>query len=94
MLSRRACAGVRSVLSAPHATPASSRFFTAGAALQSSTRPPTLADISTRDAASFAKKQKAFREGLMAAQKQKEQEESTSIRHLACATINTGMSSR
>jgi hypothetical protein len=94
MLSRRACASVRSVLSAPHATPASSRSFAAGAALQSSTRPPTLADISTRDAASFTKKQKEFREGLMAAQKQKEQEESTSTSYLVCAAIEAEILSR
>jgi hypothetical protein len=80
MFARRACASVRSALSAPHATPASSRSFAAGTALQgSSTRPPTLGDISIADATSFSKKQKEFREGLIAAQKQKEQEESASI---------------
>jgi hypothetical protein len=53
-----------------------SRSFAAGAVMKSPARAPALADITPEDAASFNKKQKEFREGLIAAQKQKEQQES------------------
>lgn len=75
MLARRVCAGVRSALPPPPATAVSSRSFAAGAALRSSTRPPTLADVSMADSERFSQKQKEFREGLKDAQKQKEQKE-------------------
>lgn len=78
MLSRRACASVRSALSAQHATVVRSRPFVASAATQSSARGPALADITPDSATSFSEKQKDFRDGLVAAQKQKEQQESAS----------------
>ncbi|KAF2131951.1 NIPSNAP family protein [Dothidotthia symphoricarpi CBS 119687] len=76
MFTRQTYAGVRSALAVPHATSAArSRAFAAGAAMQSSPRAPTLADITPDSAASFHKKQQAFRDSLVAAQKQKEQQE-------------------
>lgn len=78
MLSRRACASVRGRL-IPQSVPAvRTRAFGAAAATQSPVRAPALADITPDSAASFNEKQKKFRDGLIAAQKQKEQEESTS----------------
>ena len=79
MLARRTCNSIRSVVSAPRSTAASSRSFAVGAATQSSARAPALADITPDIAASFNKKQKEFRDGLVAAQKQKEQQESASL---------------
>jgi hypothetical protein len=78
MLTRSACASVRGILSPQSATVARSRAFAVGAASQSPARAPTLADITPDSAASFNEKQKSFRDGLAAAQKRKEQEESTS----------------
>jgi hypothetical protein len=78
MLTRRACASVRGVLSSQTATAVRSRAFTIGAASQSPARAPALADITPDAAASFNEKQKSFRDGLVAAQKRKEQEESAS----------------
>jgi hypothetical protein len=78
MFAQRASSNVRSILSAPRSIPVGSRSFVAGASLQSSSRAPALADITPDAAASFNKKQKEFRDGLVAAQKQKEQQESTS----------------
>lgn len=75
MFTRRACASVRSALPAQHPTAIHSRSFAAGAALH---RVPALADITPDSAATFTRKQKEFREGLIAAQKKKEQDESTS----------------
>jgi hypothetical protein len=92
MLARRACASVRSALPAAHAAPASSRSFAAGAVLHSSTRSPSLADITSTDAASFAKKQKEFRESLVAAQKQKDQEESASTPSTLSASASSASS--
>lgn len=79
MFARRACSSVRSIVPAPRSTAASSRSFVAGAVTQSPNRAPALADITPDAAASFNKKQKEFRESLIAAQKQKEQQESTSL---------------
>ena len=78
MFAQRASSNMRSILSAPLSIPAGSRSFVAGALLQSSSRAPALADITPDAAASFNKRQKEFRDGLVAAQKQKEQQESMS----------------
>lgn len=87
MLTRRALAGVRSVLSAPQTTVVRSRDFTVSAVAQGSTRPPALADITPTSAASFTQKQKEFRESLITAQKRKEQEESASISNLGLRCV-------
>lgn len=79
MLARRTISSVRSILPAPRSTTAGKRSFVAGAVTQSSARAPALADITPDAAASFNKKQKVFRDGLVAAQKQKEQQESASL---------------
>ena len=76
MLAQRACSSARGILSASRSIPVGSRSFAAGASIQSSGRAPALADITPDAAASFNKKQKEFRDGLVAAQKQKEQQES------------------
>lgn len=81
MFTRRACASVRGMLAPQSATTVRSRTFGAAAATQGPLRPPTLADITPDDASSFNEKQKSFRDGLVAAQKRKEQEESTSSPH-------------
>jgi hypothetical protein len=78
MLARSACASVRAILSPQSATAVRSRAFAVGAASQSPARAPALADITPDSAASFIEKQKDFRDGLVAAQKRKEQEESAS----------------
>lgn len=78
MLTRRVCASVRSAVPAPHASPAASRSFAALAAAQSPARAPALADITPDGAARFNERKNDFREGLVAAQKQKEQQESQS----------------
>jgi hypothetical protein len=78
MFAQRASSNVRRILSAPRSIPVGSRSFVAGASLQSSSRAPALADITPDAAANFNKRQKEFRDGLVAAQKQKEQQESTS----------------
>jgi 23S rRNA G2445 N2-methylase RlmL len=74
MLTRSACASVRAILSPS----VGSRTFAVSAASQGPARAPTLADITPDSAASFNEKQKSFRDGLVAAQKRKEQEESAS----------------
>ena len=79
MFARRTCASVRGILPGPLSTAARSRSFAASAVNQSSTRAPALADITPDAAASFNKKQTEFRDGLVAAQKQKEQQESASL---------------
>ena len=76
MLARRACARALNSFSASQALAVRSRSFAAGAALQSPSRAPALGDITPDGAASFDKKQLEFRESLVAAQKQKEQQES------------------
>lgn len=76
MLTRRVCASARSVLSMPNNKSALPRAFTTSAAIKSSARAPALADITPESVASFTAKQKEFREGIVAAQKRKEQEES------------------
>jgi cell pole-organizing protein PopZ len=78
MLTRRVCASVRGILSPPSATVVRSQAFSTGALTQSPARAPTLADITPDGAAVFNQKQKSFRDGLIAAQKRKEQEESPS----------------
>jgi hypothetical protein len=77
MLARRACAHALNSLPVSSALAIRSRSFTAAA--QSQFRAPALADITPDSAASFNKKQQEFREGLAAAQKQREQQESASI---------------
>jgi len=79
MLAQRACSNVRSILSATRAVPPVTRAFSAGTLLQGSARAPALGDITPDAATSFNKKQKEFRDGLVAAQKQKEQQESASL---------------
>lgn len=76
MLTRRSCSNVRGILPISRPAHAHTRFFAAGTASQSSVRVPALADITPDAAASFNRKQKEFREGLIAAQKQREQQES------------------
>lgn len=76
MLTRRAGASVRGILAPQPAITVRSRAFCAAAATRSPVRAPALADITPDSAASFNEKQKNFRDGLVAAQKQKEQEES------------------
>jgi hypothetical protein len=76
MLTRRACSSVRGILPTSRPATVSTRSFAASAITQSSTRAPALADITPDAAASFNRKQKEFRDGLVAAQKQKEQQES------------------
>jgi hypothetical protein len=76
MLARRACAHALNSLPASSALAARSRSFTAATATQSRSRAPALADITPDSAATFNKKQQEFREGLAAAQKQREQQES------------------
>jgi hypothetical protein len=76
MLTRRVCASMRGV--ARSATAVRSRAFAVGPASQSPARAPTLADITPDSAASFNEKQTSFRDGLVAAQKRKDQEESSS----------------
>lgn len=94
MFARRASSNVRSMLSAPRSIPVGSRSFVAGASLQSSSRAPALADITPDAAASFNKRQREFRDGLVAAQKQKEQQESMSrprIYVVSQTSINCGL---
>ena len=76
MLSRRAYPHVRSLLSSSNVAIVHSRGFKAAVASQGPSRPPTLADITPNSATSFNEKQKNFREDLINAQKQKEQQES------------------
>lgn len=76
MLTRRACSNVRGVLPISRSGAVSTRSFTAGAITQGSARAPALADITPDAAEGFTRRQKEFREGLIAAQKQKEQQES------------------
>lgn len=78
MLARHASSSVRGSLPASRWAAAALRSFTAASVMQSSARAPALADITPDAAASFNRKQKEFRDGLIAAQKQKEQQESTS----------------
>jgi len=76
MLARRACARALHGLSAPQASAPHARYISAVAAAYGP-RAPSLGDITPDSAASFSKKQQEFREGLVAAQKQREQQEST-----------------
>jgi cell pole-organizing protein PopZ len=78
MLARRACTHALNSLPASQAIAVRSRSFTVVAATQSPARAPTLADITPNTAADFNRKQQEFRESLVAAQKQKEQQESES----------------
>jgi hypothetical protein len=97
MLTRRACSNVRGILPTSRPATVPTRSFAAGAITQTSNRAPALADITPDAAASFNRKQKEFRDGLVAAQKQKEQQESGFISDSmsasgtcpdGCATIN------
>ncbi|KAF2642915.1 NIPSNAP-domain-containing protein [Massarina eburnea CBS 473.64] len=83
MFTRRACASVRSAVSvSAHPSPpaANSRSFAAFAAAHGPVRAPALADVKPSDAADFTKRQKEFRDGLVAAQKKKEDEEKARTR--------------
>lgn len=76
MLARRACASVRSLVPAVQpTTPVNSRSFAAFAAAQRQSRTPALADITPDGASKFNERQTEFREGLIAAQQKREQEE-------------------
>lgn len=76
MFTRRVGAGLRGALPAQHTTAVSnSRSFAAYAAAQKH-RTPSLADIRPDGAEEFNARQKEYREGLIAAQKKKEQKES------------------
>lgn len=81
MLARRVCANVRNTFPAQHPTIAPSRSFAAATAILGPARSPALADITPDSARSFSEKQKEFREGLVTAQKQKEQQESAYNAH-------------
>lgn len=77
MFTRRACGSVRSAISAQATTKqTATRSFAAFAATQNPVRAPSLADVKPDGAAEFNQRQKEFREGLIAAQKKKEQQES------------------
>jgi hypothetical protein len=78
MLARRACARALNGLPASQAFGSHSRSFTAATATQGP-RAPSLADITPDSAASFNKKQQEFRDGLVAAQKQREQQDSACL---------------
>lgn len=94
MLTRRAYASVRSTVSAQHTLAVRPRSLVTSAATQSPARGPALADITPDSATSFSKKQKDFRDGLVAAQKQKEQQESASHSdHLAAPRTTAGHNS-
>jgi len=75
MLVRRVYPHVRSFLPSANANVGRSRAFSAVAAAQGPVRAPAMADIRPTDAATFNEKQKKFREGLIAEQKQREQQE-------------------
>jgi len=92
MLTRRVCASVRTGLPAAHLAPVNARSFSAAAAAQSPARAPTLADIAPDSASRFNERQKEFREGLVAAQKQKERQESQSSDLSASSTSANGSS--
>jgi cell pole-organizing protein PopZ len=79
MLARRACASVRNISHAQLTLAVRSKSFTATASAQSPSRAPALADITPSSAASFTEKQREFRDSLITAQKQKEQQESVSL---------------
>lgn len=92
MLTRRALTGVRGRASAAQPIAPSSRPFTALAAAQSPARAPALADITPDAASKFNERQKEFREGLVNAQKKKEQQESQSSSpgHLSASDTSGG----
>jgi len=76
MLTRRVCAGgLRSLKSAQCVPSATVRSFAASPSAQKSFRAAALGDITLDSAKSFHEKQKEFRDGLVAAQQRKEQEE-------------------
>jgi hypothetical protein len=76
MLARRICASVRSAIPASPTAAANVRAFCVLAAARGPVRAPALADITPNGAAKFVQRQKAHREGVIAAQQKKEQEES------------------
>lgn len=78
MLTRRFAPRVRSLAPVSQASPVTSRPFTVLPAAQSPARAPALADITPDAAPKFDARQREFREGLIAAQKRKEQQESQS----------------
>lgn len=79
MLARRVGANLRGALPAHQASAVvTSRSFTAYAAAQSH-KTPALADVKPDGAAEFNARQKEYREGLIAAQRKKEQKESKSF---------------
>ena len=89
MLCRRVCASVRNAVPAAPSNTASSRAFAALAAAQSPARAPALADIKPEGASKFNERQKEFRDGLVSAQKKKEQQESQSY-SLSASDTSTG----
>ncbi|KAF2679503.1 NIPSNAP-domain-containing protein [Lentithecium fluviatile CBS 122367] len=92
MLARRVCASVRNAVPAHHSAAVTSRSFSAIAAAQGPARAPALADVKPDGAAAFSEKQKEFREGLIAAQKKKEQQDSQSYSsgHLSTSGASAG----
>jgi hypothetical protein len=87
MLARRVGAGLRSALPAQHTAAAvNSRSFTAYAAAQRQ-KAPALADVKHDGTAEFNARQKEYREGLITAQKEKEQRESQSSPLVACLRL-------
>ncbi|ORY00454.1 NIPSNAP-domain-containing protein [Clohesyomyces aquaticus] len=75
MLTRRVCGGVRNALPVSSVAITASRPFSSFAAAQGPARAPALADITHDGAPKFNERQKEFRESLVNAQKQKEQQE-------------------
>lgn len=78
MLARRLTPRMRTVVPSSHPAVVVSRSFSVLAATQSPVKAPALADITPDSAPQFDARQKEFREGLVAAQKAKEQQQSQS----------------
>jgi hypothetical protein len=95
MLSRSTCARALQSFPTSHALATRSRLFSAAVAAQGPSRAPTIADITPDSAASFNRRQQEFRDSLVAAQKQKEQQDSTStpsyrLQHCVLSGCRTG----
>jgi hypothetical protein len=77
MLARRAYSHALHSFPTSYALAIRSRSFSVAAAAQGPSRAPTIADITPNSAASFNRRQQEFRDSLVAAQRQKEQQDST-----------------
>ncbi|KAI9652808.1 MAG: hypothetical protein M1821_007806 [Bathelium mastoideum] len=72
--------GVSTLRSSPFSAPLSARTFASSSCLSSSTKVPALADVLPDGGPIFDAKQREFREKLVSAQKQKEQQERAAAR--------------